>query len=392
MQRSCNKFKLFPRTERASFLRRLNRFVLECTLGGRTERAYLPNPGRLRELLLPGSPLYLVENRKSRTAKLPYTAVAVEREGIPILLHTHLSNRVVERLLEQKLIPGLEDAEMVRSEAPCGKSRFDFLLRKEGKPFYLEVKSCTLFEGPIAMFPDAVTERGRRHLAELAEHARSGTAGGVIFLVHWSRADYFLPDYHTDIAFSRTFLDVRKDLLIKAVGIGWEKDLSLEREPRELEIPWHIIEDEAEDGGSYILILRLSDDKVIEVGKLGALSFPKGYYLYVGSAATHLKKRIERHLRKRKSFFWHIDFLRDHADQCVALPIRSRDRLECAIARSLHDIARRPVPGFGASDCSCPTHLFAMDENPQHNRKFIELLLYFRMGRLQEKLTDIPSR
>lgn len=373
------------------FLRRLNRFVIECSLGGRAERAYLPNPGRLRELLLPGSLLYLVENRKNSTAKLPYTAVAVEREGTPVLLHTHLSNRVVEQLLEQKRIPGLQDAEVVRAEAPCGKSRFDFLLRKEGKPFFLEVKSCTLFEGPIAMFPDAVTERGRRHLTELAALARSGTAGGVVFLVHWSRAEYFLPDYHTDIAFSRTFLDVRKDLLIKAVGIGWGADLSLETGPRELEIPWHIIEEEAEDSGSYILILRLSADAVVEVGKLGTISFPKGYYLYVGSAATHLKKRIERHLRKRKTFFWHIDFLRDHADQCVALPIRSRDRLECAIARSLHDIAQRRVPGFGASDCSCPTHLFAMDENPQNNRKFIEMLLHFRMGRLQEKIIQIPA-
>jgi len=78
-----------------------------------------------------------------------------------------------------------------------------------GDPFVLEVKSCTLFGNSIAMFPDAVTVRGRRHIEELAALAVRGTAGGVVFLVHTPRVRYFLPDYHTDLTFARTFLNVK---------------------------------------------------------------------------------------------------------------------------------------------------------------------------------------
>jgi DNA-binding sugar fermentation-stimulating protein len=69
-----------------------------------------------------------------------------------------------------------------------GHSRFDFLLERNGRPFYLEVKSCTLVGRSIAMFPDAVTARGRRHLEELADMGRRGTPCGVLFLIHWPRA------------------------------------------------------------------------------------------------------------------------------------------------------------------------------------------------------------
>ena len=188
--------RLFPATRQAVFTRRLNRFVLECVIDGKKTPAYLPNPGRLRELLLPERILYLVENPP--TGKYRYTAVAVKRNGKPILLHTHLANSVVRWLLMNKFIPELSDAAVVRPEIAVGHSRFDFLLERDGKPFLLEVKSCTLYENDIAFFPDAVTDRGRRHLLELAEKARQGTPGGVVILIHWPLTRYFLPDYHTD--------------------------------------------------------------------------------------------------------------------------------------------------------------------------------------------------
>jgi sugar fermentation stimulation protein A len=349
--------------------------------------AYLPNPGRLRELLLPGRILYLAENLDTPERKYRYTVVAVERDAIPVLLHTHRSNDVVQWLIEKGKIPGFEDAEVVKPEATVGRSRFDFLLMKEGQPFLLEVKSCTLFGKSIAMFPDAVTERGKRHLIELAEQSRKGTKAGVIFLVHWPRASWFLPDYHTDIEFARTLFEVRNEIMVKALSIGWNQDLSLTPEVGELEIPWHIVESEAKDSGSYILILHLTKDASIEVGKLGVLSFQKGYYLYVGSAKRNLKKRMARHMRRRKNLFWHIDYLREAADHCIPIPVRSSTPLECLIAKRLSKIVDWSVPKFGSSDCRCDTHLFGMQADPLENPRFIEMIQHFRIDRLENLLS-----
>ena len=76
---------------------------------------------------------------------------------------------------------------------------FDLLLTNDkGDEFLLEVKSCTLFSKTGAMFPDAITERGRKHLLHLKELQNEGYHTGVLFLVQWDRAQWFLPDYHTD--------------------------------------------------------------------------------------------------------------------------------------------------------------------------------------------------
>ena len=158
---------------RARFLERPNRFLVRCRLGnGRVVEAFLPNPGRLWELLLPEAALYLTSSQRSRTRRTAYTCVAVERDGRPVFLHTHLANRVARRLIEAGRIHGLEGAEVVRSEVPLGASRFDLLLRHCGNNVYTEVKSVTLFGNGVAMFPDAVTERGRKHLLDLLALSR----------------------------------------------------------------------------------------------------------------------------------------------------------------------------------------------------------------------------
>ncbi|MCK9273620.1 MAG: DNA/RNA nuclease SfsA [Syntrophales bacterium] len=379
------RFKPFKHLYPGLFNRRLNRFLIECTLLNRICYAYLPNPGRLRELLLPGSMIYLIKNS---TGKYPYTAVAVERSGRPVLLHTHVANQAVKWLLAHNAIPGLEDVTIVRSEVAIDHSRFDFLLEKEGKPFILEVKSCSLFEENIALFPDAVTERGRRHLLELAQKAGQGIAGGVVFLTGWPQARYFLPDYHNDLNFARTLFEIKEDILVKPVAVEWKEDLSLAPCSRELIIPWKLVEREAQDCGSYILILTLTHDTFIETGKLGVQLFRKGYYLYVGSAKKNLNRRISRHLRKRKKFHWHIDYLRDLSDFVSALPVRSHESLECRIAKALEAFAHWEIPGFGSSDCHCRTHLFGMKNDPFENPSFIKLIQYFRIGRLGEQLRE----
>jgi sugar fermentation stimulation protein A len=372
--------------EKAGFISRSNRFVVQCVRNGKPITAYLPNPGRLWELLVPGCTLYLKHNNSA--AKIPYTVMAVEKDGIPVMLHTHLTNDVVEILLRKRLVPGLEDAEIVRREATFGDSRFDFLLQRNGKEFVLEVKNCTLFHDRLAMFPDAVTERGARHLRGLLELQENGVDAGVLFVVQWPRSRYFMPEYHTDFEFSKAFLKCRDTLFLKAIGLTWQKDLSLDDHVRELTIPWEMIEAKVRDSGCYIVILHLERDTEITIGELGNISFREGYYLYAGSAKKALTKRLERHQRSRKNLFWHIDYLREKASFYKGLPIRTSEDIECALAAGLQKIANWSIPGFGCSDCSCKSHLFGMDEDPVKSPRFIEMLYNYRIKSLEEELED----
>jgi len=129
--------------------------------------------------------------------------------------------------------------------------------------------------------------------------------------------------------------------------------------------------------GTYALVLRLARDREIRVGQLGVFAFPRGYYVYVGSALNGLDARIARHARltnKRK--FWHIDYFRAHAQLIRVLRVESRERLECAVARELSNLpdGRVVVPRFGASDCRCATHLFLIFPDLQFRCEYAKLL------------------
>ncbi|MDY6838770.1 MAG: DNA/RNA nuclease SfsA [Thermodesulfobacteriota bacterium] len=370
---------------KGQFLARPNRFLVQCVAHGRGHiNAYLPNPGRLWELLLPGAVLYLqpvngLTEAGPSTRKTKYTVLAVEREGCPIFLHTHATNEVAGRLLEKQLIPPLKGTRVVQAEVPVGRSRFDFLLREKGRDLYLEVKSCTLFGNNVAMFPDAVTERGKRHLLELAKMARNKVPTVVLFLVHYPHVKWFMPDFHTDLAFSAALLKVRKDVRILPVAIGWKKDLTLRKDIRVLDIPWQYLNEEVQDRGSYLLVLKWKKEKSLQVGHLKRARFSKGYYVYVGSAMKHLSARVARHTRRQKRRHWHIDYLTQEAESVVPIPVRSSQRLECHIAEALSTVMEQGPAGFGSSDCKCPTHLFWSQENPLHLEAFHHVLQQFRM-------------
>lgn len=376
-------YRPFPNVRQARFVTRINRFLVECELDGCLVKAFLPNPGRLQELLLEGRSLLVTEESSEQGRTTTFTAVGVIRDGHPIMLHTHKTNMVVRRLLEEAMVPGLEEARIVRQEVKAGRSRFDFLLQDGFGDIFLEVKSCTLVGKDVAMFPDAVTARGTRHLEELARLSGGATRCAVIFVIHWPFASVFMPDYHTDLNFSRTLLAVRQSVQIIPLSVEWLDDLSLSPRVRLLDIPWPYVEREACDRGSYILVLHLSADTRVDVGKLGPVVFPKGFYLYIGSAMDSLSKRIARHGRLRKRLHWHIDYLRPHTEVRAALAIRSAERLECSIARAIGDISHWSVKNFGCSDCLCNSHLFGMTNDPLKSPEFQRLLQHFRIDRYQ---------
>ena len=383
--------KFFSNLIKATFLSRPNRFIVECTVQDKPVRAYLPNPGRLWELFFPGTVLYLTKQNGSKAGKTEYTVVAVKRDDIPIMLHTHVNNLVARTLIEQGNITGLENATIVRSEVTIGHSRFDFQLKQGEKDVIVEVKSCTLFGNRIAMFPDAVTARGTRHLQELADLSRKGMKTAVLFIIHWPKADYFMPDYHTDLAFSRTLLAVKNDVMIRALSVGWSRDLTLES-CRETQIPWNVIEQESLDRGSYLVILRVRNDCRLSINGLGEVRFRKGYYVYVDSAKKDLSKQIEHQRRRCKICRHAIDQLRTAAEFHTAIAVRSSEHLACDIADVLSVVTDWQISGFGSADCNCQGHLFGMTSDPVHNRSFVKVLQYFRIDRLDNYLELSPAR
>ena len=116
--------------------------------------------------------------------------------------------------------------------------------------------------------------------------------------------------------------------------------------------------------GAYVLILRLASAKDVEVGKLGKISFARGFYAYVGSAmGAGGFKRVERHMDvsagRSKTRKWHVDYLLPVSQVTGTIEIVARDRIECSIA---HYLGKNPllvgIRGFGSSDCTCSSHLF----------------------------------
>ena len=133
----------------------------------------------------------------------------------------------------------------------------------------------------------------------------------------------------------------------------------------------------ASDQGAYCLVIRLDAESEATIGRLGRFRFPKGHYMYFGSAMRGLAARIARHKRRTKPLRWHIDyFLALPAARLIAaVPYPSNLRQECDLNQAMQRWpgTRIPVPGFGASDCvsGCPAHLtyFARQPRLPHSRK-----------------------
>jgi sugar fermentation stimulation protein A len=186
-----------------TFLERPNRFTAVVDFDGRREQCFLPNPGRLKELLLPGARVLLLEREGSRNRKTRYDLTLVLYRGEPISVDARLPNRLVREALEGgRLIP-FHGYSRIQAEAPWGQSRVDFLLEGRGGSCLLEVKSCTLVRDGRALFPDAVTERGRRHCRELVGALQRGYRAAVLFVIQRSDASLFSPNDAADPAFGK---------------------------------------------------------------------------------------------------------------------------------------------------------------------------------------------
>jgi sugar fermentation stimulation protein A len=185
------------------FVERPNRFLLRCmprtvcersasygadpAVSATIHEAHMADPGRLRELLIPGRRVWLRPVRDAPHRRTQWTAVLVETpDGAGLVsVDTTLPNRLVHEALKLGALEEFGGYTLERREVTLGDSRIDFLLaRRDGRRLAVEVKSVTLVEDGIARFPDAVTERGTRHVRELTRIAQQpGWDAAVLFVL-----------------------------------------------------------------------------------------------------------------------------------------------------------------------------------------------------------------
>jgi sugar fermentation stimulation protein A len=176
------------------FLRRPNRFIAEVEIDGSIEVCHVKNTGRCKELLVPGAKVYVNQSyNPKRSTK--YDLISVWKGDRLINIDSQAPNYVFGEYLRQGSF--IQDIIFVKSEAKFGGSRFDFYFEAGERKGFIEVKGVTLEENNIAMFPDAPTERGVRHLNELAQCIKKGYETYVVFVVQMQGVKLFTPNNKT---------------------------------------------------------------------------------------------------------------------------------------------------------------------------------------------------
>jgi len=185
------------------FIRRINRFVAKVDIDGSTEKVHVKNTGRLADWLVSGRRVALAApGRDQPGPKTRYSLIAAERQGGWVNIDSQAPNAVIREALLAGRIAELPAVRSLRGEAPFGGSRFDFHFDDGEREGFIEVKGVTLERGGVALFPDAPTLRGARHLEELAKAAESGYAAYVIFLVQMEGCLRFAPHGEMDPRFA----------------------------------------------------------------------------------------------------------------------------------------------------------------------------------------------
>ena len=190
----------YKNTVPGSFVRRINRFVAEVVIDGKTERVHVKNTGRLRELLVPGAKVTL-QKASDPNRKTAYDLISVYKAELGWV---NIDSLVPNKLMKQYLMS--LDYDVVKPEYTFGDSRFDFYMERQGEKYLTEVKGCTLaadLKRGIGLFPDAPTERGVKHLDELAAAAKTGYHCQVAFVIQMNGIHTVLPNDDTHPEFGQ---------------------------------------------------------------------------------------------------------------------------------------------------------------------------------------------
>ena len=180
------------------FVQRLNRFIAEVEVDNHIEKVHVKNTGRCKELFIEGVRVYL-EPSDNPNRKTKYSLVSLYKGDHLINLDSQVPNQVIFESLLAGEIKEIPQITFAKREVTYGKSRFDIYYETEEDKGFIEVKGVTLEEAGLAMFPDAPTERGARHIQELTEGLKEGYKNFVCFLIQMDYVDTFRPHHERDM-------------------------------------------------------------------------------------------------------------------------------------------------------------------------------------------------
>lgn len=184
----------YKNTVRAEFCDRPNRFIAHVKINGVMETVHVKNTGRCRELLVPGCPVIL-EKSDNTARKTAYDLISVCKDGRWINMDSQAPNQAAAEWIQGG---GLFAEEVsVYRERKYGNSRFDIYVESPERKAFIEVKGVTLEENNIVRFPDAPTERGLKHVEELAECMQDGYEAYLLFVIQMKDVRKFQPNWNT---------------------------------------------------------------------------------------------------------------------------------------------------------------------------------------------------
>ena len=191
----------YEKMKQGVFLARPNRFVAHVRLDGREEVCHVKNTGRCRELLLPGAEVWC-QHHDDPGRKTAWSLITVRKGERLVNLDSQVPNQLALDYVKQG---GLGFApQMVKPEQTYGNSRFDLYYEVGERRGFVEVKGVTLEDGGVARFPDAPTQRGRKHLLELQAAVEAGFDAWVLFVIQMADIRRFEPNWPRDPAFAKT--------------------------------------------------------------------------------------------------------------------------------------------------------------------------------------------
>jgi sugar fermentation stimulation protein A len=210
------------------FVDRPNRFTVTFQRGKKLENAHLRDPGRLKELLTPDADLLLRHALKLGNRKTKYDVIGVLKGDLWILINSGFHSDIAADLIDSQIIDEFKGYSVLKREYTYGKSRIDFLLANGNEEKMLvEVKGCTLVEDGLALFPDAPTSRGKRHVEELISAKKEGLKASILFLIFCEDAVEFSPNFKMDPEFSAS-LEMAYKNRVNVVAYSFKNNLKKE--------------------------------------------------------------------------------------------------------------------------------------------------------------------
>jgi len=186
------------------FIKKINRFIAYVNIEGYSHQVHIMNTGRLGELLVEDAEVML-SHEPSKARKTEYDLRMVKKDGIWISIDSQLPNKIVEEGIKLGLVEELKEYREITRESFYGKSRFDFRLQGKDTCF-VEVKGVTLERDGWGYFPDAPTDRGKKHIEEMIMAVKEGYRGVIMFLIQHPAINGLSPNKVMDEAFTNKLI------------------------------------------------------------------------------------------------------------------------------------------------------------------------------------------